>query len=70
MKNNNTMRKKIVVGNWKMNTNLEEAINLLVDINQFIEDEKSKILNSFFDKIYLKISQNKENFFNKIKNFI
>lgn len=33
------MRKKIVVGNWKMNTSVEEAINLLVDINQFIEDE-------------------------------
>jgi triosephosphate isomerase len=35
------MRKKIVVGNWKMNTSLEEAINLLVDINQFIEDENA-----------------------------
>ncbi len=28
------MRKKIVVGNWKMNTNLEEAYNLVMDINR------------------------------------
>jgi triosephosphate isomerase (TIM) len=34
------MRKKIVAGNWKMNTTLEEAINLLVDINNYLEDEK------------------------------
>jgi len=28
------MRKKIVVGNWKMNTNLEGALNLVLDINE------------------------------------
>lgn len=27
------MRKKIVVGNWKMNTSLESALNLVLDIN-------------------------------------
>lgn len=28
------MRKKIIVGNWKMNTNLELAYNLVIDINR------------------------------------
>lgn len=28
------MRKKIIVGNWKMNTNLEIAYNLVIDINK------------------------------------
>jgi triosephosphate isomerase len=35
------MRNKIVAGNWKMNTSLEEAVNLLVDINQSLEEEKT-----------------------------
>jgi triosephosphate isomerase (TIM) len=34
------MRKKLVAGNWKMNTSLEEAINLLIDYNNYLEDEK------------------------------
>lgn len=28
------MRKKIVIGNWKMNTGFEEALNLVLDINK------------------------------------
>lgn len=28
------MRRKIVVGNWKMNTGFEEALNLVLDINK------------------------------------
>lgn len=37
------MKNKIVVGNWKMNTSLDEAINLLVDINQSLEEETAII---------------------------
>lgn len=32
MKNNNTMRKKIVAGNWKMNLNLEAGKQLITEI--------------------------------------
>lgn len=37
------MREKLVAGNWKMNTNIDEAINLLVDINNRLEEEKAII---------------------------
>lgn len=37
------MREKLVAGNWKMNTNIDEAINLLVDINNRLDEEKAVI---------------------------
>jgi len=38
------MRKKIVVGNWKMNTNLELALNLVFDINELKGRELESII--------------------------
>lgn len=35
------MREKIVIGNWKMNNNLEEGIKLIKDLNQLVENEKT-----------------------------
>lgn len=37
------MRKKIVIGNWKMNTNIEEAINLIVDLKEGLGDNATVI---------------------------
>lgn len=33
------MRRKIIVANWKMNTSLDEAINLIIDIKNLIGDD-------------------------------
>lgn len=33
------MRRKIIVANWKMNTSLDEAINLIIDIKTLIGDD-------------------------------
>jgi triosephosphate isomerase len=38
------MRKKIIVGNWKMNTNLELAYNLVIDINRLKGRELESII--------------------------
>lgn len=38
------MRKKIVIGNWKMNTTIEQAINLLVDIKENLDDVSTTIV--------------------------
>ncbi len=35
------MRKKIVAGNWKMNMELEEGLNLVKSINQYFTDKPS-----------------------------
>ena len=37
------MRRKIVIGNWKMNTNIDEAINLIVDLKEVLEDNYTVI---------------------------
>lgn len=34
------MRKKIVAGNWKMNKNLQEGIELVKEINTMLEADK------------------------------
>ena len=34
------MRKKIVAGNWKMNKNLQEGIELVKEINGLLEADK------------------------------
>lgn len=38
------MRNKVVIGNWKMNTNLEEAYNLVADISKLKERETISII--------------------------
>ena len=38
------MRKKIVVGNWKMNTSIEIALNLVLDINELKGRELESII--------------------------
>lgn len=38
------MRKKLVIGNWKMNTSTEEAINLIVDIKGLLPADKETVL--------------------------
>lgn len=39
------MRKKIVAGNWKMNCNLEETQNLLLDLkNHYVENEVVQLM--------------------------
>lgn len=32
------MRRQVVIGNWKMNTSIDEAINLIVDLKEGLED--------------------------------
>ena len=39
-KNNKTMRKKIVAGNWKMNMNLQEGIALAKELNETLKADK------------------------------
>jgi len=36
------MRKKIIAGNWKMNMDLEEGLNLAKSINQYFTDKPSQ----------------------------
>ena len=38
------MREQIVVGNWKMNTDLDEAINLLVDIKEILPHDRKTVV--------------------------
>ena len=38
--NNNTMRKKIVAGNWKMNMNLQDGIALAKELNETLKADK------------------------------
>ena len=40
IKNNNTMRKKIVAGNWKMNMNLQDGVALAKEINEVCKADK------------------------------
>ncbi len=37
------MRKNIVAGNWKMNTVLEEGVELASQINDLLKEKKSKL---------------------------
>jgi len=41
---NKNMRQKIVAGNWKMNTNLQEGKNLSVDIVKLVRNNKVKVI--------------------------
>ena len=36
------MRKKIVAGNWKMNTSLEEGVKLAKEVNEFVTNFEDK----------------------------
>lgn len=38
------MRKKIVIGNWKMNTNFKEALDLTKKLNQLIDKEMETVI--------------------------
>lgn len=38
------MRQKIVAGNWKMNTNLKEGIELALAVNELAENKKDDVL--------------------------
>jgi triosephosphate isomerase (TIM) len=54
------MRKRIVAGNWKMNTNLQEGIQLAKKINEFLIDfditNKSIVLGTPFTHIFPVVS--------------
>ena len=37
------MRRQLVIGNWKMNTSIDEAINLIVDLKEGLNDESTVV---------------------------
>jgi triosephosphate isomerase len=37
------MREQIVIGNWKMNTNIDEAINLMIDLMEGLDESYAAI---------------------------
>ena len=37
------MRRQLVIGNWKMNTTIDEAINIIVDLKEGLNDESTVV---------------------------
>lgn len=37
------MRRQVVIGNWKMNTTIDEAINLIVDLKEGLDDDSTVV---------------------------
>lgn len=53
------MRKKIVIGNWKMNTNLKEALQIIEELNKLVTETETVICAPFTHLAILNINANK-----------